>query len=48
VELDGCIESWRVQYIGVGGPREWRLLGGNPKAAAPGALAPKTVPMDQV
>jgi hypothetical protein len=45
VELDGCIESWRVQYIGVGGPSGWKLLRGNPRAAAPGALAPKTAPM---
>jgi hypothetical protein len=44
-ELDGCIELWRVQYIGVGRPRGWRLLGGNHRAAAPGALAPKTAPM---
>jgi hypothetical protein len=41
-----CIESWRVQYIGVGRPRGWRLLGRNPRVAAPGALAPKTAPMD--
>jgi hypothetical protein len=47
VELDGCIESWRVQYIRVGRPRGWRLLGGNPRAVAPGALAPKTAPMGQ-
>jgi hypothetical protein len=25
--------------------REWRLLEGNPRAAAPGALALKTAPM---
>jgi hypothetical protein len=40
VELDGFIESWRVQYIGVGRPRGWWRLGGNPRMAAPGALAP--------
>jgi hypothetical protein len=34
VELHDCIKSWRVQYIGVGRPRGWRLLGGNPRAAA--------------
>jgi hypothetical protein len=44
VELDGCIESWRVQYIGVGRPRGWRLIGGNPRAAALGALAPQDSP----
>jgi hypothetical protein len=31
--------------IKVGRPREWRLLGGNPRVAVPGALAPKTAPM---
>jgi hypothetical protein len=41
MELDDCIESWRVQYIGVGRPREWWLLGGNPRVAAPCALAPQ-------
>jgi hypothetical protein len=47
VELDGCIESWKVQYIGVGRPKGWQLLRGNPRAAAPGALTPKTTPMGQ-
>jgi hypothetical protein len=47
MKLDGCIESWKVQYIRVERPRGWRLLGVNPRAAAPGALAPKTAPMDQ-
>jgi hypothetical protein len=42
VERVGCIESWRVQYIGVGRPRGWRHPGGNPKATAPSALAPQT------
>jgi hypothetical protein len=41
VELDDCIESWRVQYIEVGRPKRWRLLGGNHRAAAPGALPPR-------
>jgi hypothetical protein len=45
VKLDGCIKSWMIQYIGVGKPRGWRLLGGNPRVAAPDALAPKTAPM---
>jgi hypothetical protein len=31
-----------VQYIGVGRPRGWRRIGGNPRAAALHALAPKT------
>jgi hypothetical protein len=44
VELDGCIESWRVQYIGVGRPRGWRFIGGNPRVAALGALAPQDSP----
>jgi hypothetical protein len=44
-ERVGCIESWRIQYIGVERPRGWRRLGGNPRAAAPGALAPQTAPM---
>jgi hypothetical protein len=41
-----CIELWRVQYIGVGRPRRWRRLGGNPRAASSGVLAPQTVPME--
>jgi hypothetical protein len=44
VELDDCIESWRVQYIVVERHRGWRLLRGNPRAAAPGALAPQDSP----
>jgi hypothetical protein len=47
VELDGCIESWRVQYVEVGRPRGWQLLRENPRAVASGALASKTTPMDQ-
>jgi hypothetical protein len=30
-----------VQYIELGRPRGWRRLEGNPRAAAPGAFAPK-------
>jgi hypothetical protein len=45
VELVDCIESWRVQYIGVGRPRGWQRSGENPRAAAPGAFAPKTALM---
>jgi hypothetical protein len=47
MELDRCIESWRVQYIEVGRPKGWRLLERNPRAAAPDALTPKTAPMDR-
>jgi hypothetical protein len=45
VKLYGYIKPWRVQYIGVERPRGWRLLRGNHRAAAPGALAPNTAPM---
>jgi hypothetical protein len=45
VEHVGCIESWRVQYIGVERPRGWWHLRENPRAAAPGALAPQTSPV---
>jgi hypothetical protein len=48
VELHDCIKSWRVQYIGVGRHKGWRLLVGNPRAAAPGDLAPKTASMGRV
>jgi hypothetical protein len=48
VERVGCIESWRIQYIGVGRLGRWRQLGGNPRAAAPGALATQTTLMDWV
>jgi hypothetical protein len=47
VKLVGCIVSWRVQYIGVVRLRGWRLLEGNPRTTTPGALAPKTVPIDR-
>jgi hypothetical protein len=45
VKLDRSIEPWMVQYIGVERHRGWRRLGGNPRAAAPGAFTPKTAPM---
>jgi hypothetical protein len=35
-----CIESCRVQYIGVERPRGWRCLGGNPRVVAHGDLTP--------